>query len=82
MNRYLMQTAFKLDTCHVIINTASVPSPLIGYASFALDIDLIRDYEVPQADDDLWAYLSEVRRIKNSIFESCVTDKARALFEK
>ena len=64
----------------ILINTGSVPSPLINHASFALDLDLFRDISLPQRDDELWSMLSEMRIIKNRTFESCITDRTRRMF--
>jgi uncharacterized protein (TIGR04255 family) len=64
-----------------IINIASAPSPLALHKSIILDIDIYRDSRLPQSDDDLWKVLGIMRDHKNMIFESCITDKARKMFE-
>jgi uncharacterized protein (TIGR04255 family) len=70
------------DDCDVALNSGATPSPLIGHASFILDLDLSREKEVPQRDDDLWALIERMREHKNRIFEACITDKARELFSR
>lgn len=63
-----------------IINTGSVPSPLIDHISFVLDIDLVRNQNLPKSDEEVEACLAELRHMKNKIFESFVTDASRELF--
>lgn len=64
------------------INIASMSSPLIDHLSLLLDIDVIRLQDVPQSDADLLAYVEQARITKNTIFESCITDASRGLFQK
>lgn len=68
--------------CNLTVNSAAVPSPLIGHGSFVLDIDIAREANVPQSDHEITNLLGRVRIKKNEIFEACVTDKARELFQK
>lgn len=68
------------DGCKLIINAASVPSPLLNHASFVLDLDIVKEGNVPQNDDELWDLIARIRNYKNTAFESCVTDRARVLF--
>jgi uncharacterized protein (TIGR04255 family) len=81
---YAMQVVRPLgvDSLKVIMNSATVPSPLVGYASLVLDIDVFRDEEVPRRDDEIWSLFEKMRIQKNLIFESCITDGARELFSK
>ena len=62
------------------LNTATVAPPLIGFVSLALDLDVFREANLPQRDDDLWDIVNRMRGHKNRIFESCITDRARTLF--
>lgn len=66
----------------LLINTAVVPSPMLNTASFIIDQDIVRVHDVPQKDEDIFKLLSEVRTRKNDVFESCVTHRARELFNK
>jgi uncharacterized protein (TIGR04255 family) len=68
------------DDCKIIINAGSVPSPLVKTTSLILDIDISRQTNLPQSDDDVWALINRIRDYKNFIFENCITDKARGLF--
>jgi uncharacterized protein (TIGR04255 family) len=83
MTTFLVQSNRPLgaDDCSVALLSTSVPSPLISTLSFALDLDVYREVDVPKREDDLWALINRMREHKNFIFESCVTDRARALFE-
>jgi uncharacterized protein (TIGR04255 family) len=46
-----------------------------------LDIDLFRTENIPGREQDLWECIESVRELKNSIFETCITDASRRLFE-
>lgn len=62
------------------INVATVASPLIDHVSFLLDIDVRQERNPPQSDQGLAECLIRLRQLKNSIFESYLTDKSRDLF--
>jgi uncharacterized protein (TIGR04255 family) len=68
--------------CNLTINSGAVPSPLLNHCSFMLDTDIAKEGSVPQKDDEIFALLEQVRVKKNAIFEACVTDRARELFQK
>jgi uncharacterized protein (TIGR04255 family) len=80
---YAAQARFRLDGIDgfVSINSGLVPSPLLGYVSFLLDIDLERVNSIPGRDEDLLAILNDFRLEKNRIFELCITDRAREVFD-
>lgn len=82
MSAYAVQSEIELEdlNCQLKINSAVVPSPLVGNLSILIDLDLIRKVEVPQKDEDVFALLQQMRIRKNEIFESCVNERARALF--
>src|SRR5260221_12762994 len=83
MISYLVQSVRPLeaDDCSLMLVSASVPSPLLGTVSLALDLDVFRESNIPKREDELWALINRMRDHKNFVFESCVTDRARALFE-
>lgn len=83
ISSYAMQVVRPLeeDNLHVILNSATVPSSLVGYASLGLDIDVFREKDVPLRDDELWSLVEKMRTQKNLIFERCITDRARELFK-
>jgi uncharacterized protein (TIGR04255 family) len=58
-----------------------VRSPLERHFSVLLDIDVVREVDVPQKDNEIWKELDLMRTHKNRIFEECVTDSARKLFD-
>ena len=66
--------------CMLTINSAAVPAPILNYASFVIDQDISRETNIPQKDDDIFALIQKIRVRKNEVFESCVTDRARAIF--
>jgi uncharacterized protein (TIGR04255 family) len=70
------------DKLKLILNSSSVPSPLVKTASFVLDIDISREVDLPQKDEDIWALIDRIREYKNSMFEALITDEARALFSR
>jgi uncharacterized protein (TIGR04255 family) len=64
----------------IIINSSSVPSPLLAHMSFLFDQDIVKENDVPQNDDGLYNLLNEIHDKKNAIFEACITNSARELF--
>ncbi len=70
------------DGLKLILNSGSVRSPLLEHLSFLLDIDVCRDANLPQTDKDVWSLVSEMRDVKNAIFEASITDAARELFSR
>jgi uncharacterized protein (TIGR04255 family) len=64
-----------------LIQFSDVPSPLIDHMSFTIDIDLITSGEHPLKEDEAWEFLRSLRQAKNDIFEACITDETRKLFE-
>lgn len=56
------------------------PPPLINCVSVFLDIDVFRTVKIPEYDSDLWECIDQVRTLKDTIFESCITNNARRLF--
>jgi uncharacterized protein (TIGR04255 family) len=70
------------DGLTVKLAAANVPSPLIFHKSVLLDIDVFMDHDVPRKAVEVWERLSVMRDRKNMIFETCVTDKARELFNR
>jgi len=77
---YQVTVPLGVDNCNLVLNSAMVPSPVPGHGSFLLDLDILREGDVPQNDNDLWLLINRFREHKNRIFEAGITDKARALF--
>jgi uncharacterized protein (TIGR04255 family) len=82
MTSYAMQVVLPLDEGRyaVVLNSSIVPSPLAGFASLVLDLDLSRERDLPKRDDAIWQVLDDMRVHKNRIFEYCITDRSRSLF--
>lgn len=80
---YAVQISKDLDDigCHLKINTAAVPSPILGFSSFVVDIDISKETSVPQSDNDIYKLLGQIRTKKNDVFEACVSDRSRGLFQ-
>jgi uncharacterized protein (TIGR04255 family) len=70
-----------VDDCVLTLLSSSVASPLVGFASFAVDIDVSREVNIPRREDELWALVDRMRVQKNRIFEECITAKSRTLFQ-
>ena len=64
------------------LNSAMVESPLPNHLAIVIDLDIIRVFQSPPSDEESYAFVNKARRKKNDIFESCITDKARELFNK
>lgn len=67
--------------CNLTINSGAVPSPLLDHGSFLLDIDIAMESNPPQKDADINELLERIRNKKNAVFEACITDRARELFQ-
>jgi uncharacterized protein (TIGR04255 family) len=62
------------------ITSTVIPSPKVNHISLLLDIDVFRTNDIPIKEEDFLKCLSDVRDIKNYLFEECVTPKAKELF--
>lgn len=60
-----------------IIEPPSTPSTV----SVVLDIDVFRTSGVATDETQLWEQLEQLRHEKNRVFEACITDDARRLFQ-
>jgi uncharacterized protein (TIGR04255 family) len=81
---YFLQATFKtaINRWSATINsTMLVPPPLLRYHSVLLDIDIFRTEDVPMNEKALWPIMEEAHSLKNDIFERCITDKTRGLFQ-
>lgn len=87
--RETLGVSFALQSTHrlsdqryfVTLQSATVESPVPKMLSFLLDIDLFRTDDLPSRDEQIFELLEEMRTLKNSIFESSITDAARKLFK-
>lgn len=84
VGNYGVQMATFIDdiNCTFKLNSGTVRAPILSYGSFLLDLDFGRMSDVPQSDADILALLNQIRVKKNEVFESCITNRARKLFNK
>ena len=82
MMQYAVQAQLHIADigCDLTLNSSVVPSPLLGHRSFVIDQDIGKD-NPPQNDDGIYNLLNQIRVTKNRVFEACITDRARELFE-
>jgi len=83
MFAYSMQTQLPYPEIEgrITINSSSIPSPpLLYHSSFLLDQDLFTVNNITQNDEGLYELLNQIHVKKNAVFEACVTDRARELF--
>ena len=80
---YFMRLEIPLEDINslCLLNEAIVKPAAEGVVSVVLDIDVFRATDIPDDEEELWKFLEELRHRKNSIFEACITDKARELFQ-
>lgn len=80
---FLNRIEYKKETpgLTVIVATHSTEPALIDHTSYILDIDVIRNFDVPSKQDELWQLVDKMRDEKNLVFEACVTDDLRARFD-
>ena len=81
---YAVQAVFPIEDirCKLTLNSAVVPAPILDHVSFVMDQDIAREIDPPQSDEAIYALLNEIRIKKNSVFESCISNLARELFER
>lgn len=64
-----------------VLNIAMMPPIAPNICSILLDIDVFKEGNVAQTEDELWRYFSILREKKNFIFESSITDTMRGRFQ-
>ena len=80
---YFMHLVIPLSdiNCLCVLNEAIVEPTAANVVSVVVDIDVFRTANLPDDEDGLWSLFEELRVRKNSVFEACITDKARELFK-
>ena len=63
--------------CKLTLNSGIVESPILNNISFLLDLDVVRELDVPQNDKGLFELLEAMRLKKNQVFEACISQRAR-----
>ncbi len=65
----------------LLLNETIIEPSRPGILSVVLDIDLFRTENLPLDNDAIWQLFEQLHTRKNEIFEACITDRARELFE-
>lgn len=83
LSGYFMQLSIPMEDIKslTVINETIIESASQNVISVVLDIDIFRNVDLPADEESIWAFFEELRYRKNDVFEACVTDKARELFE-
>jgi uncharacterized protein (TIGR04255 family) len=81
LSGFFMRLDIPLDTpgVNLILQQALTPPSGPDLVSVLLDIDVFQATNLP-VDDELWASFSKLHEYKNVAFFSCITDKAKELF--
>jgi uncharacterized protein (TIGR04255 family) len=80
---FLTTVAFVLDDGKATGTISLVPAVEnnTAHTTFILDIDVSRVDLIPSNSADLWDIIDGFRNEKNQLFEGCITDKTRELFQ-
>lgn len=80
---YFMQVAIPQEDIKstVLLNETIVPPAKPDVVSVVLDIDIFRTEDLPSEEEPMWGLFEELRIRKNSVFEACITDRTRELFQ-
>lgn len=83
VSRFFLQVQVPYPSVRATLNLteAIVPPFKAGTAAIVLDIDLWSSEPIQDEGDVLWQRFDELHACKNEIFEACITDAARRLFE-
>jgi len=68
--------------CKLTLNSAAVPAPILDHASFVIDQDIAKEVDPPQSDEAIYELLNQIRVRKNNVFEACISNRARELFQR
>ena len=82
-SNFFFQLHVDQDDLHstLLFNEAIVPPSNPSVVSALLDFDLFRTVDLPENDDAIWEIFEQFRNRKNQLFEACITDDARRLFD-
>ena len=83
LSSYFMQLCLPQSDLNgqVWINQTILPPPSPDVVSVVLDIDLFTDRNVPNSEESIWEFFERLHVRKNEVFEACITDKTRRLFQ-
>ncbi len=68
------------DHMRVKLTVATTDAPVPDTNAILLDVDVSTEVDIPAVEGKLWAFVDTFRQMKNSIFESAITEKTRKLF--
>jgi uncharacterized protein (TIGR04255 family) len=81
-NYYMnVQPSYRDTKVKLVIQTGPANEVLLDHASLQLDIDAYIDSDLPTRVDLLWDEFARLRDVKNAVFENCITEATRKLFE-
>lgn len=82
--RYSMNVNVALNDieCILNLNSAVIESPIPKHIAILVDLDISKVFNSEIKDEELFDLANKMRIKKNEIFEACITDKARELFQK
>jgi uncharacterized protein (TIGR04255 family) len=75
------EKVFPNDGFVAIVQSTSVMPVIPGTSPFIFDIDVVCSQNLPVKRNDVFSKLSDMRELKNNIFELSMTDKARMAFQ-
>lgn len=82
LSSYFMQLVIPQDD---VQGLALINETIIEFTenvvSVVLDIDISRTEDLPLEEDGMWELFEKLHIKKNKVFEACITDKARELFQ-
>lgn len=83
MNGFFMQLRLPQSEIggELLLSQTIIPPPREGLVSVVLDIDLFRESDIPQNEAQLWEFFETMHERKNDVFEACITNRTRELFE-
>ena len=81
MAGFFMQILLPLEDVKASVNIVEtiVEPPVPGTVSVVLDLDFFRTAELPESEEELWKLFEVLRAKKNSVFETCITEKTKEL---
>lgn len=81
MSAFFLRVMFPQEELkgQLIINQTIIPPSTPGVTSVVLDIDLYREIDVPDREEEIWQFFEQLHDRKNYVFEACITEPTREL---
>jgi len=80
IENYAWRFERQFGSLYAIVQSAIIAPEIPNTGAFLLDIDVVDQHNPPAKLEDVLTRLQEMRQLKNEIFESSITDKARDQF--